>query len=1003
MPASLHNLSETPTFPLTRYRQRTVDLFYHGYDNYMLHAFPEDELKPISCAPLTRDRENVGHFELNDVLGNYSLTLIDSLSTLAIFASASAEITGHRRPLQDFQNGVAYLVSLYGDGSSGPRGQGIRARGFDLDSKVQVFETVIRGVGGLLSAHLFASGDLPIAGYHPYSGSGGRSSGNVTPGITWPNGFAYDGQLLHLAFDLASRLLPAFLTPTGLPYPRVNLQTGIPFYENSPVNQDAERGQCQNDGSHAREVTETCSAGAGSLVLEFSVLSRLTGDGRFERLAKRAFDGIWSRRSVVGLIGAGIDAESGQWVAPYTGIGAGVDSFFEYAMKSHILLSGFPSTFAPNTSVADSYYLSIWQKAHAGIKHHLYRDVAFQHPHYIQGDLYTGATRAFWIDSLSAYYPGLLVMSGELQEAVETHLLFAALWSRYAGLPERWNTATGAIESGLRWWGGRPEFIESTWYLFHATQDPWYLHVGEMVLHDIERRCWQPCGWAGLEDVRTGELKDRMESFFLGETAKYLFLLFDPDHPLNKLDDAYVLSTEGHPLIVPRQSRVKSAVSRPSSGNHTWVEPESQSWCPAPPKHLPLTVSSTAARKDLFHAASLAKLHALGNSSSPPAESSSWDRNYTSLARHSPNNFTFYPWTLPRSLMPAQGFSSRIETKATFDLSFPTLPNVVSGPLTLKRTDEGIIINSVSGLKLGMIRDFEITQELDSSMQRNDIFRIYSVSHLSLGRDEKVFISPEAVSTLNPVDPYFTRHRDISTLDVVIELEMPPLAESGQAPDTVVIDSSKRRINNVTANGTFLQGFLDQISSALQQHLSFEDVVASAGFVEANGAAGLRPLLPATAATGVGAGALPDVADASSDSSAPLLWNSVYIVDEVCPGRLPPGAPKDHQVIVMKRGGCTFSEKMRSIPSFAPSATSLQLVLLVSPPGEELDLPMVRPLLDETQYTPSGILRRNPIPMVMVEGDDKMMEMLKSAKGIGLRRRYHFSSQGLRIGNLFLV
>ncbi len=41
-------------------------------------------------------------------------------------------------------------------------GQGTRARGFDLDSKVQVFETVIRGVGGLLSAHQFAVGDLPI-------------------------------------------------------------------------------------------------------------------------------------------------------------------------------------------------------------------------------------------------------------------------------------------------------------------------------------------------------------------------------------------------------------------------------------------------------------------------------------------------------------------------------------------------------------------------------------------------------------------------------------------------------------------------------------------------------------------------------------------------------------------------------------------------------------------------------------------------------------------------
>src|SRR5271168_4864886 len=130
----------------------------------MKHAFPEDELRPISCKPLTRDRENPAHVEINDVLGNYSLTLIDSLSTLAIFASSPSN-SKRNAPLLLFQNGVKELVQLYGDGTSGASGRGVRANGFDVDSKVQVFETVIRGVGGLLSAHLFAVGDLPIRGY----------------------------------------------------------------------------------------------------------------------------------------------------------------------------------------------------------------------------------------------------------------------------------------------------------------------------------------------------------------------------------------------------------------------------------------------------------------------------------------------------------------------------------------------------------------------------------------------------------------------------------------------------------------------------------------------------------------------------------------------------------------------------------------------------------------------------------------------------------------------
>lgn len=308
---------------IAKLRQETVDIFYHGFDNYMRVAFPEDELRPISCTPLTRDQQNPRNVELNDVLGNYSLTLIDSLSTLAILASAPHDDRGTgAKALKDFQNGVAALVDQYGDGRSGPSGQGLRGRGFDVDSKVQVFETVIRGVGGLLSAHLFAIGELPITGYNP-NPSGDRVEDHP---ILWPAGFKYDGQLLRLALDLAQRLLPAFYTTTGLPYPRVNLRHGIPFYTNSPLHDESNFGDAASQ--NPPEITETCSAGAGSLVLEFTVLSRLTGDQRFEQAAKRAFWAVWERRSDIGLIGAGVDAEGGHWIGPYAGIGAGADSFF---------------------------------------------------------------------------------------------------------------------------------------------------------------------------------------------------------------------------------------------------------------------------------------------------------------------------------------------------------------------------------------------------------------------------------------------------------------------------------------------------------------------------------------------------------------------------------------------------------------------------------------------------------------------------------------------------
>jgi Glycosyl hydrolase family 47 len=231
---------------------------------------------------------------------------------------------------------VVLLVQNYGDGSPGPTGQGKRARGFDVDSKVQVFETVIRGLGGLLSAHLFAIGELPVDGYDPqgkqtrprYESQQPRNSQKPKNDLMWRiptkennwSEFTYDGQLLHLALDLGKRLLPAFGTSTGLPYPRVNLRHGIPFYENSPLYDASEAGRYGTCGGDRPEITETCSAGAGSLVLEMTVLSRLTGDSRFEELGKRAFWAVWDRRSSIDIIGSGVDAESGLWVQHITGV-----------------------------------------------------------------------------------------------------------------------------------------------------------------------------------------------------------------------------------------------------------------------------------------------------------------------------------------------------------------------------------------------------------------------------------------------------------------------------------------------------------------------------------------------------------------------------------------------------------------------------------------------------------------------------------------------------------
>jgi ER degradation enhancer, mannosidase alpha-like 1 len=71
---------------------------------------------------------------------------------------------------------------------------------FDVNTRPQVFETTIRVLGGLLSAHIFASQPQ-----QPFF-------------LPW-----YNGELLTLAHDLGERLLPAFSTPTGIPYARVSI------------------------------------------------------------------------------------------------------------------------------------------------------------------------------------------------------------------------------------------------------------------------------------------------------------------------------------------------------------------------------------------------------------------------------------------------------------------------------------------------------------------------------------------------------------------------------------------------------------------------------------------------------------------------------------------------------------------------------------------------------------------------------------------------------------
>lgn len=1033
------------------YRQDTRDLFYHGYTNYMTHAFPEDELKPLSCKPQTRNKDNIADIGLNDVLGNYSVTLVDSLSTLAILASGDDARDGHE-PLRDFQEGVQTLVELYGDGGE-RRPCGSKACGFDLDSKVQVFETNIRGVGGLLSAHLFAIGELPIRGYEPKFVALDEEDNDDEAAIDW-DGWIYDGQLLRLAYDLASRLLPAFSTSTGLPYPRVNLRHGIPFYR------DSQAGVCRLDGtsSDPREITETCAAGAGSLVLEFTTLSRLTGDTRFETLAKRAFWAVWERRSGIGLIGNGIDAENGQWTSPpLAGIGAGVDSFFEYAVKSSILLSGLP--YDPTTEGdAPEAFLQAWYDAHSAVKHHVLRPSSEKHPFYGQADLVTGAPRYSWIDNLSAYYPGLLTLVGELDEAIESHLLWAALWTRYAALPERWHTHNSFIDPNFRHWAGRPEFIESTYYIYQATKDAFYLHVGEMALRDIRRRCWTPCGWADLGDVISGEQRDRMESFFLGETAKYLYLLFEERHPLNHMDAPVVFTTEGHPLIVPSKLR-RTAPSKLPKATRTRKPQRSTEQLPVAPAATcpsfkaihPLAGSSIVGRSDFFHAAAMAQLHLVpveAQRSSSLHEAAIDSPGISMEDIRSPTNYTYYPWTLPQSLVPSHGFSSEISSPILSTLTFPNLNSGKAGedqgllPLgALQKVMDGVVISSLSNMRLSMVQEprsllLPDNQGVLVEMEVGQQYRVHGIANWPLGKDEKVLLAKEAMEGVAAGDPNFKRIKDLEFVDLVVDYRSPRKLDIA-AEDTIISDEFDVE---VPENGT-LDSIWDELETMFNKLLSGEPASHPAITPVTSSAPSIsRTVISAILPTGAGAATLPaqlDTLDPMTLSSGARPNNKVYFLEStLCSHRLPASVVKNFQILIIRRGECSFNDKLANIPAFTPTTGGLQLVVVVSPPesqgqGEQL----IRPLLDERQRTPAGIERRHAIAMMMVEGTSETVLALRGAAGVhalvdesghiveeitrqgveigkegkvltpgmGVKRRYWFESMGVPIGNLIVL
>ncbi|XP_050360996.1 endoplasmic reticulum mannosyl-oligosaccharide 1,2-alpha-mannosidase isoform X2 [Nymphalis io] len=348
--------------------------------------------------------------------------------------------------------------------------------------------------------------------------------------------FTQDTMFIDKAKDLGERLLAAFSSPSGIPYSDVNLGTRK---------------------AHAPEWSHfSTTAEVSTIQLEFRELSRVTKNPMFEDAAMAVSQKIHLLPKKDGLVPIFINPNSGQFLDHATiTLGARGDSYYEYLLKQWI------QTGKTINFLRDDYMAAI-----DGVKKLLAKRSSPNKRLFI-GELASGS-EAFnpKMDHLTCFLPGTLAL-GYANGLPGWHMSFAeellyTCYLTYAVQPtflapeithfnmvsttEDMMTKTADAHSLLR-----PEFVESLFYFYQLTGNTTYQDWGWQVYQAIEKYAKVPNGYTSISNVKSTKpvYRDMMESFFMSETLKYLYLLFSEDRYLIDLNK-YVINTEAHPLPI---------------------------------------------------------------------------------------------------------------------------------------------------------------------------------------------------------------------------------------------------------------------------------------------------------------------------------------------------------------------------------------------------------------------------------------------------------------------
>nr|CDI53308.1 related to alpha-mannosidase [Melanopsichium pennsylvanicum 4] len=550
LPYSLPSTRPLPHQPLCKAdseRQSAIlDAFNHSWSAYKRDAWGYDEYHPIS-----KHGSNLS--------GKYGqgigYTIVDTLDTLILMGRNS-----------DYQQARDWVRDVLD---------------WNVPGRMNVFETTIRTLGGLLSAAALIR-DPP----HPA----------IAPS-------EQDAQMfIARAVELADRIKPAFDTPSGVPLREVDLETGEAFPDLS-----------NNNSSSLAEAT--------TIQLEFKYLAHLTGDHKYWRIAERPMQVVRNATArlshLQGLLPIFLDPINGHFYNGEIRLGSRGDSYYEYLIKQWL-----------QTGRTEEVYRDMYDTALRGIKRLLTKPSIHSQPPlmftvelaprrgvdgrpfmqlvpkqdhlvcFLGGAMMLGSTSIHDIfgDTTNQLLPPISdVGTGDDTDREDWrlgHELVRTCMHTYT------NTKTGLspeiaffktpqdakltdaqmiasnrapLPPNVDWYIKkpppsysdrpnplidsrnilRPETVESLFIAFSLTGDDIYREWGWQIFQAFEKHCKvETGGYSSIDDVDSEEPNkvDKMETFWLSETLKYLYLLFsDRDVlPLNK----WVLNTEAHPLPV---------------------------------------------------------------------------------------------------------------------------------------------------------------------------------------------------------------------------------------------------------------------------------------------------------------------------------------------------------------------------------------------------------------------------------------------------------------------